>query len=473
MATLRFPSPMVKAVVVLLTLVIQLITADELPNLRVLPLGDSITKGNGESQNNGYRQRLRDKLVSYADGHVDMIGSLRTGRMFDNDHQGHSGETLSQILGHIKRSIPAKPNVVLVHAGTNNMDLNVDVDIADTLMESIIDDLFGGSPNAAVLVAPIIWANKPEMQARTDVFNQKLAGIIERRQRAGQRVLSVPIDITEADLADLKHPNDSGYQKMADAWFKAIQEANRRGWVKSPAEVDRDELPGMGLGYGETNEGGEVGNCGPDSWKAEGPIFGQLRVWEEVGEVMHPVEDGRRDKVILADLNNDGIDDYILADDDGTVRAWINQGEPNQWTSLGKVNPDWSSITGDMIRLADVDNDGRADLIALYSDGAAKVWKNVDDGREFESLDSEWATGLESRDKIHFQDMDGDGYADYVIVYDGGAVKWARNTQNNGQDDDEWNWEEAVEIAPGPAGIPANRTYLYDLDRDGMSGKSV
>ncbi|CRK12994.1 hypothetical protein BN1723_017321, partial [Verticillium longisporum] len=52
--------------------------------------------------------------------------------------------------------------------------------------------------------------------------------------------------------------------------------------------------------------------------------------------------------------------------------------KPNQWTSIGKINPDWSTITGDMVRMADVDNDGRADLIVSYSDGAAKVWKNTD-----------------------------------------------------------------------------------------------
>ncbi|KAK4209008.1 hypothetical protein QBC37DRAFT_475737 [Rhypophila decipiens] len=241
----------------------------------------------------------------------------------------------------------------------------------------------------------------------------------------------------------------------------------------TPDKVDPNKLPGMGLGYGDDNSGGEAANCGSGNWVAKGPIFTELKVWEEVGEIMYSADSARRDKVILADLNGDGIDDYILADDDGTVRAWLNEGSLNEWMNLGTVHPEsdeWSTITGDMIRFADVDNDGKADLIALYSDGAAKVWKNVDGGATYKSLDSKWATGLgESREKVHFQDIDGDGYADYVIIYDNGAVKWARNTGNNGQDDNEWNWEEAVEIAPGPAGMPANRAHLYDLDRDGMA----
>ena len=470
MVSLTLKGAIAKAVV-LTSLVIPLVSGDGLPALRILPLGDSITKGNLESLNNGYRERLRQQLVSYSSNGIDMIGSMQTGRMLDNDHEGHSGKTLSVIRDSIKRVIPAKPNVVLIHGGTNNMDLNVDVDIADTLMSSIIDKIFAGSPDATILLAPVIWANKPEMQARTDVFNKKLEALIKERQGGGQHILSVPIDITKTDLADLKHPNDSGYQKMADAWFKAIQEAHKRGWIKSPSKVNKEDLPGMGLGFGGVDFGGEAGNCGAANWTPKGPVFNELRVWEEAGEIMPAVENASRDKVILADLNNDGIADYILADNDGTVRAWINKGEPDQWTSLGKVNPGWSSIKGDMIRMADVDNDGRADLIAISSDGAAKVWKNVDNGRKFEALDANWATGLEARSKIHFKDMNGDGYADYVIVYEGGAVKWAQNTKNNGKDGSKRNWAEAVEIAPGPAGTPANSVFLYDLDGDSMSGK--
>jgi hypothetical protein len=84
--------------------------------------------------------------------------------------------------------------------------------------------------------------------------------------------------------------------------------------------------------------------------------------------------------------------------------------------------------------MADVDNDKRANMIVIYLDGAAKVWKNVDNGKSFKLLDSKWAMGLEAGDKIEFKDINGDGYANYVIVYNKGEVKWARNTHNNGKD---------------------------------------
>ncbi|KAF5240009.1 hypothetical protein FAUST_4593 [Fusarium austroamericanum] len=110
-----------------------------------------------------------------------------------------------------------------------------------------------------------------------------------------------------------------------------------------------------------------------------------------------------------------------------------------------------------------------ADLIILYSDGAAKVWKNTNNGKAFTALDANWATGLAPRANVHFEDIDGDGYADYVIVYSGGSVKWARNTHNNGRDSSKKNWESAATIAPGPAGIPADSARLRDVDGDGKA----
>lgn len=420
-------------------------TAQTLPNMRIMPLGDSITSGSGSSDNNGYRKRLRDKLLANGAGvSVDMIGSRRNGSMPDNNHQGHSGEYLRGISTFWQQSIAARPNVVLVHAGTNNMDKEVDLDVAPALMEKLIDGVFGKAPDAVVLVAPIIWANDARMQANTDAFNKKLQVIISDRQGAGKHILSVPITITINDLKDTKHPDDGGYEKMAAAWYSGIVSANNRGWLKSPVSVS---ATGVGLG------------CTGGKYESLGPIAG-------------PVPSGRRDKVILADLNGDGRDDFLMADDSGAVRAWVNNGSPTSWTNLQGVNPPWSNVKGSMVRMADVDGDGKADMIVLASDGSAKVWKNTDNGRKFTALDAAWAPALVSSDKVRFVDMNGDGYADYVILYSDGAMKWAQNTKNNGKDKSKANFAALKTIATGPAGIPANSVRLSDLDGDGKAGKS-
>ncbi|KAI8711283.1 Chitinase [Fusarium sp. LHS14.1] len=320
-----------------------------LPNLRIIPLGDSITKGSSSSGIVGYRGPLRSKLLSQGkdDGiTIDMVGSLRDGK----------------------------------------------------------------------------------------------------------RILPVPIDIGPGDLWDEKHPNDKGYEKIANAWLKAILEADSRGYLKKPVAMTDDDAPNTGIGN-SADGGSEIGGSHGKIWEKKGTVFEGFRTWETVGTIAAAAENGSRAKLILADLNGDGISDYVLADNDGTVRAWINGGKPNSWTSLGKVNPGWSSIKGDMIRMADIDNDGKVDLIILYSDGVAKVWKNIDNGKKFEALDSKWAIGLASSEKVHFEDIDGDGYADYVIVYSGGGK----------------NWENDKAIAPGPASMLDNRARIRDIDGDGKS----
>lgn len=91
MAGLFLPAALIWAVVLM-----SLVTAQSLPNLRIMPVGDSITKGSGSSHKTGYRRPLRKKLTGRGVS-VDVIGTLHDGNMVDNDHQGHSGEFLMEV----------------------------------------------------------------------------------------------------------------------------------------------------------------------------------------------------------------------------------------------------------------------------------------------------------------------------------------------------------------------------------------
>lgn len=82
--------------------------------MRILPVGDSITKEHGPSDGNGYRKRLRDKLTNKFGVGIDMIGTLHTGTMSENDHEGHSGEYLGDIAHYWQGPLKANPNVVLI-----------------------------------------------------------------------------------------------------------------------------------------------------------------------------------------------------------------------------------------------------------------------------------------------------------------------------------------------------------------------
>lgn len=246
MALLRLQTILVWAVALLATM---LPAAASLPNLRILTLGDSITKGSGSTHNNGYRDYLR-KMLGAEGIKVDMIGTLRNGVMQDNNHEGHSGDDLRDIQTFWQKPTAAKPNAVLIHAGTNNMDLEIDLDVAPQLLESIVDGIFKQSPYTTIFVAPVIWANDARMQRNTDAYNQQLRAVVQRKQQAGKHILLTPVDIkSTADLSDKKHPNNAGYQKFANAWFKGIMDADSRGWLQPPAIIDQSQYPGIGLGW--------------------------------------------------------------------------------------------------------------------------------------------------------------------------------------------------------------------------------
>src|SRR4029450_1051118 len=124
-ALLEMHSPILNTLTFLAALMAMSISpAVALPNIRVLPLGDSITKGTGSTGLVGYRLPLRQKILKQG-VKVNMVGTLKNGNMVDGHHEGHSGKLLSDINGYWQTPMKAKPNVVLIHAGTNNMDRGI------------------------------------------------------------------------------------------------------------------------------------------------------------------------------------------------------------------------------------------------------------------------------------------------------------------------------------------------------------
>jgi lysophospholipase L1-like esterase len=83
--------------------------------LRMLPLGDSITWGFQSSDGNGYRLDLKNLLSG---NQVIYVGSQQSGSMANNENEGHPGALIDQIATYAQASLPDRPNVVLLMAGT-------------------------------------------------------------------------------------------------------------------------------------------------------------------------------------------------------------------------------------------------------------------------------------------------------------------------------------------------------------------
>jgi lysophospholipase L1-like esterase len=220
---------------------------------RIMPLGDSITQGvlNGQelpSERVGYRRKLL-KLLTANGFKVDFVGSRQNGQFRDADNEGWPGFTARQIANGsgafpgVFEALNRHPaNLVLLHIGTNNINLdNVSTTASD--IELILNEIdrweesARGNPVTVFLARIIDRSNTQQCpslngctNAKVVALNRKIAGIVSRRKSTGDRVvlvnqygaLNYPEDMTPKD-GKLIHPNQRGYDKMARAWLRAIQ----------------------------------------------------------------------------------------------------------------------------------------------------------------------------------------------------------------------------------------------------------
>ncbi|KAJ7679372.1 lipolytic enzyme [Mycena polygramma] len=203
--------------------------------LRLLPLGDSITFGLQSTDGNGYRSTLHNLLQT--GNTVDFIGSLKSGTMADNDNEGHSGATIAQIQQFATNSaaLPARPNVVLLMAGTNDV-FGGSISTAPSRLSTLIDSIFTACPDAALIVATLTPLSAG--QAAVDTYNQAVTQLVATRKAAGQHILLASMaSVLASDLFDGVHPDDAGYVKMANAWFPVVQQAAANGWIGKPITV--------------------------------------------------------------------------------------------------------------------------------------------------------------------------------------------------------------------------------------------
>ncbi|MEV4136514.1 GDSL-type esterase/lipase family protein [Dactylosporangium sp. NPDC049742] len=208
--------------------------------VKVMPLGDSITWGEGSPTTSSYRAPLYSRLVANAGYNIDFVGSQRSGSLPDTDNEGHSGWRIDQIAASANGWLATyQPDVILLHIGTNDMNQNYQVATAPQRLGSLIDQILAARPTATVLVAKIVPALDATIQARINTFNAAVPGIVSAR---GARARLVDLStLAASDLNDTLHPNDSGYAKMAARWYTALEPVlgDGRDWplLRAPFEA--------------------------------------------------------------------------------------------------------------------------------------------------------------------------------------------------------------------------------------------
>lgn len=125
-------------------------------------MGASITVGYLSSQGYGYRKPLQDLLVSQG-VKIDFIGSKQDGNMPNSHNEAKPGDVIAAIATRFTYSAMLRPNVILVHAGTN--DLWADKSAAQwaaapAAIKVLLNQIWTSCPDAVLLVCPHIVVSR-------------------------------------------------------------------------------------------------------------------------------------------------------------------------------------------------------------------------------------------------------------------------------------------------------------------------
>ncbi len=214
-------------------------------NVKVMPVGDSITLGKDQCAG-GYRRVLYEWLI--ADGYrVTYVGKqnlVLNGPALCSDgsipwHEGYGSFRTDMTLngGTAERlSAPPltttlekfKPDVVLLMIGTNDILQDYELDGLEMRFGKIIEAIYAADANTAIVVASIApikreqWADK---EARVISYNAALADMVKKQASLGRRIAFADIygSLVERGLSrDGVHPEDLGYAQMAQVFYRVL-----------------------------------------------------------------------------------------------------------------------------------------------------------------------------------------------------------------------------------------------------------
>lgn len=268
---------------------------------RIMPLGDSITKG---APAGAYRDPLCT-LLKESGCTFQFVGSLTENPTAalaaagQDHHEGHSGMGMAWIDDHLKEFFAANPpDRVLLAIGANDIGGAAAPELR-ARMEKLVEDMFALRPQVQLYLASVTPQTGPAM-ARIREFNSLIPALVAAQQAKGRGVFYVSMDALDLkDLEDNVHPNVSGSLKMARAWHAALATPAAAPAPPDPmAELDRcnvvwdspsaDSTGSMPLGNGDIGLNAWVETNGDlvffiaktDAWSDAGRLvkLGQVRV---------------------------------------------------------------------------------------------------------------------------------------------------------------------------------------------------
>jgi lysophospholipase L1-like esterase len=201
-----------------------------------MPLGDSITYGDGSTSHGGYREPLFHLVLSHTQS-VTFVGLMSDGPdtvdgvPFPKHHEGHSGYTISGVIGFAAQAIQGyAPQMVLLMLGTNDIAFSEDPPNAPTRLGELMDIILDEDPNLLLVVAQIVPTMDDDKNVAVEALNAAIPDLVQTRLEAGKHVAMVDMYGAFVENPNYKteymfntyHPSDAGYVKMAETWYDRI-----------------------------------------------------------------------------------------------------------------------------------------------------------------------------------------------------------------------------------------------------------
>ncbi|MFC6596186.1 GDSL-type esterase/lipase family protein [Kitasatospora paranensis] len=428
------------------------------PTVRVLPLGDSITFGQGSCTGGGYRQPLSALTAGHSGYAVDFVGGRQHGAMTDPEHEGHPGDTIDQIRAGVDGWLASsRPDVVLLHIGINDLNQNLDQAHAADRATQLIDRIFTDRPNVTVVMQGLIpttpgWWNQ-DLSQPVAQYNGRLRQLEATEQQAGRhfRFVDAPAltpanraDATHpAQMTDGLHPNDAGYSLLAQNFHTALDEAYAAGWFSGGSPSASSPWAGT-VHLANVTPDGSVhnteGNYTARSWAG----------WSDLGGIAGTKEVAAAATYSVHHLFAIGADNRLY-EKDGDYAA----GRWSDWTPLPgspSVRAVTASSYGDTVHLAVIGTDGHLyNSDGVFPDGGWNGWTDHG-GTDLKRL----ASATTTRNVNHLYVLDGNnGLQELDADYCAGA--WS-------------GWSPAANGFTGQDVAAAAAGDTVHLDAIGMDG---
>jgi lysophospholipase L1-like esterase len=207
-----------------------------------MPLGDSITRGSNSANApngdipGGYRKELASRLTASGTA-FDFVGARSDNASggLDPHHGGIESLRTSDALASISAWLALKPDIVLLHLGTNDILQNVPVATASNRLDLLIGRITSDAPERRLYLATLIpitqdWNGRSAavLNAAVTEFNVQVRNLVQKHAALGRKVILVDMNASINLAANFYQPGDgirpgqAGYDQMGTIWYNAI-----------------------------------------------------------------------------------------------------------------------------------------------------------------------------------------------------------------------------------------------------------